>query len=117
MNEQQQTGPSWQIVAFLAIVAFVVAAVGLAAIVRYSVDDALKMWSGLGVLLGIIAGAGATYFPAANATKQAVDSANTARIQAERWHRVSARLALEVPRDRAQRLADIIPELAELRRQ
>ena len=52
-----------------------IGAVAISAIIKYdNIDDALKFWSALAGLLGVITGAAATYF----FTRSAVTSAQTA---------------------------------------
>jgi hypothetical protein len=49
-------------VAFAGGVLFAITAIAIAAIARYTVEDALKVWTGLNGLIGVITGAAATYF-------------------------------------------------------
>lgn len=59
-----------------------IGAITIAAIIKYdNIDDALKFWSALAGLLGVITGAAATYFftrTSVNAAQAAAQSANQA---------------------------------------
>jgi hypothetical protein len=64
------------IVAVLLLV--IVGAAGVAAFVRYEIDDALKAWAAIGTLFGTLLGAIGTYYFAREATSQAVQRAEAA---------------------------------------
>ncbi|HEY9286918.1 MAG TPA: hypothetical protein VIT43_02735 [Candidatus Dormibacteraeota bacterium] len=68
---------------------FLVTAITIAAIARYSVDDALKIWNGLTAIVGVITGAFVSYFFTRGTVQQAIsqvskaqDEANSARNDA-----------------------------------
>jgi hypothetical protein len=53
---------------FAAMVLAVIAVIAVTAIVEYTVDDALRIWDGLDVLLGVIVSGAAGYFFGIGAT-------------------------------------------------
>jgi hypothetical protein len=80
MNNSSITWPS-AIVALGVIAA--VATMATVAVIHYqSVDDALKFWSALSGLVGIITGAMVTYFFSRGTVQAAQDQAQTASAQA-----------------------------------
>jgi hypothetical protein len=60
-----------------------IAAISIAAIARYPIDDALKVWSALSALVGIVTGAFVTYFFTRQATQQAQKTAQQAQQTAQ----------------------------------
>ncbi len=60
-----------------------VAAISIAAIVRYPIDDALKFWSALAGLVGVITGSFVTYFFTRQVTQQAQQTAQQAQQTAQ----------------------------------
>jgi hypothetical protein len=63
----------------------IVGASGIAAIVRYPIDDALKMWAAIGTLFGTILGAIGGYYFSARAIDQAEKRADTAEQLVQRF--------------------------------
>jgi hypothetical protein len=81
---QQEVG--WPSAVVATALLATIAAIAIAAIVRYSVDDALKVWSALGTLVGVVTGAFVTYFftrGAVQHARRAAESANTRAQHAE----------------------------------
>jgi uncharacterized membrane protein HdeD (DUF308 family) len=72
-----------------------IGAIAIAAIIKYdNTEDALKFWSALSGLLGVITGAAATYFftrPAVNAAQSAAQSASQAAEAAGRQAEATSR--------------------------
>lgn len=78
MNE-----PSWQSAAVALGLLSLIAAVAVASVVSYNADDALKIWTALGSLLGVVTGAVVAYFFARGTVRQADERAQTATESAE----------------------------------
>ncbi len=60
-----------------------VASITIAAILRYSVDDAVKIWTLLSGLVGVVTGSFITYFFTRQTNEQATQRANAADKTAE----------------------------------
>lgn len=127
----QRQSSSWQAVALVGVIALVVGGIGVSAVLRYDdSDDALKIWAGLSGLVGILIGAGATYFPASVVARQSESYADETRRRADRlegmledshrevafWTRATSRLAIEASNKRWKELLKDIPELRSVRR-
>ena len=93
-NQQHDVG--WPSAAVAVALLATIAAIAVVAILRYSVDDALKVWSALGTLVGVVTGAFVTYFftrGAVQHARRAADTANTRAQHAETaFQRVYGRL-------------------------
>lgn len=61
----------------------VVAAITIAAIVQYDVEDALKIWNGLTGLVGVVTGAFVSYFFTRSTVQQAQQHAQRLEQQAQ----------------------------------
>jgi Zn-dependent protease with chaperone function len=79
---------------------FLVTAITIAAIARYSVDDALKIWTALTAIAGVITGAFVSYFFTRGTVKQAItqvsqaqNETNSARLDAQQSKAALLRVA------------------------
>jgi type IV secretory pathway VirB6-like protein len=87
MNDDAIKWPSAVVACFLISL---VGAVSVTSIIRYGVDDALKVWAALGSIVGVITGAVVTYFFSRQAVKKATESANNAQQTATNAQRIAA---------------------------
>lgn len=82
----------------VAIVAMITT-ITVVAIVKYdTVDDALKMWSGLSAVVGVVTGAFVAFFFTRGTVEQARQTAETAKASAEAAHRTAESIAAALPR-------------------
>jgi len=86
---------SWPAAVVAIALIAMVGAISIAAITVYNVDDALKIWSALSGVVGILTGAFVTYF----FTRQSVESARTGSINATTALQAATKLAGELPKD------------------
>lgn len=78
----------------------VVGAVTVAAIAKYPVDDALKIWTALTAIVGVITGAFVSYFFTRGTVQQAVEQTSKAQAETE-----SVRQAAQVNETALRRMA------------
>jgi hypothetical protein len=88
-----------------------IAGITIAAILRYSIDDALKIWGALSALVGVVTGSFVTYFftrqVAQQANKRAEESAQAAQAASRQNALTSEALQqAEATRQRVQLKAD-----------
>jgi hypothetical protein len=89
----QGDSPPWPAAVFAVAILATITAITIAAIWKYdTTDEAFKFWSALSGLLGVITGAGATYFLTRSEVNTAKDAAAAARDQAARLTEVVQRL-------------------------
>jgi hypothetical protein len=98
--------------AFVAgVLILLVGGVTIAGIVRYPVDDALKVWGTLGSIVGLLTGSSVAYF----FTRGTVDAANTAATteqqKAETARRALTAVAGSVDQKAWRRLVRDVPEV------
>ena len=92
MSNSNQESTNWPSAGVAIALVTLVGAVAITAIVRYDVDDALKIWSSLGTVVGVLTGGVVTYFftresvvTANKSAANAKDTADKALGQAENW--------------------------------
>jgi hypothetical protein len=122
MSSRQPTTPaaSWQTVVIAIAIIALVGAIAIAAIVKYStVDEALKFWSALSGLVGLITGALVTYFFSRGNIQQAQEEKSQAlqQTQASATDKTTAVqaagvLAGHMDKDDFQRLKETEPAVA-----
>ena len=96
MGNRNETG-TWPSALVAIALVVLVAAITVTAIIRYDVDSALKIWSSLGTVVGILTGAVVTYFftrdTVAVAKKQVEGAQAQMEIERTRAHESLAALA------------------------
>jgi membrane-bound metal-dependent hydrolase YbcI (DUF457 family) len=105
---------SWPSAVVAVFLILLVMAVTVAAIVRYPADDAMKFWSALGPVIGVLTGAFVTYFFTRRtiATEQA--SAAAARKEADESQQAMAAMIRHVDRPVLNQLKTKHPALARI---
>jgi ammonia channel protein AmtB len=97
------TSVTWPSAVVASFLIGTVAAITITAIVHYdSVDDALKFWSGLAGLVGVITGSLATYFFTRTSTRQAQEQAANAQQEASETKSALSVAMLHVPQENAE---------------
>lgn len=97
------TVDKWPQAVVASFVLILVGAISITAIVKYAtVDDALKFWSALSGIVGIVTGAMVTYFFSRGATQSAQQAAESANTRANSDHEAAKSNAAEASVAKAQ---------------
>lgn len=94
--------PKWPSAAVAIGLLAMIAAVAVAAILNYAVDDALKVWTALASLVGVVTGAFVAYFFTRGTVQQAEQSVATAKESAEGLRDTVTRLQEEMKAQRQE---------------
>ena len=90
---------SWPSAVVACALIVMVSAIGITAIIRYSVTDALKVWTALGPVIGVITGAFVTYFFTRKAVAAEKEHAVVAEKRMAETRAALTRVAGHVPQD------------------
>ena len=93
--DSQRSVVGWPSAVVASMIIALIGAVTVAAIIEYSVGDALKMWGALSGLVGLLTGAFVTYFFTRSAVDTAQEQAKEAQAQTEEARAQAAAAAVE----------------------
>jgi hypothetical protein len=85
------TTGAWPAAIVASVIISVIGAVAVTSIYQYTVDDALKIWSGLSGLIGLVTGVIATYFFASSSIQTANEQTRRANERADEAQNTLAR--------------------------
>lgn len=107
----EDSGITWPSAFVAGMIVLFLTGVVVTAIVRYPVDDALRIWTGMASIAGVIAGAFVTYFFTRESVAAARNAAAAERERAETAIRALTALAGFIDQGMWYRLLRKVPEV------